>query len=156
MRGLRLGDGPKGVLRAALFLGGQGFPDDAQAAASHTSLDLDAWAKTVAAGTALAAADEVAIELDLPIASAASDDARSAGPGSGAVTLFHDANGNGVLDKGLFGIPREGFGFSANPTIWRGAPAFEDCRVYWRGPRPEIVITMVYLVGALSRQQHQK
>ena len=161
VRGLRLGEGPKGMLRAALFLQGRGFPDDAKAAASHASLDLEDWAKRVAAaGSSPAGAVDVTIELELPHTSGTSttsdEAARSAGSASGAVTLFHDANRNGVLDKGLFGIPREGFGFSANPTIWKGAPAFEDCRVSWDASRPEIVVSMVYLMGAVSSQQNKK
>ena len=34
--------------------------------------------------------------------------------GSYAVVVYHDANSNGVLDQGLFGIPTEGYGFSNN------------------------------------------
>lgn len=46
-------------------------------------------------------------------------------PGRYAVTVFHDSNANARLDTFL-GIPREGFGFSRNPTIRFGAPQFES------------------------------
>jgi len=44
-------------------------------------------------------------------------------PGDYAVAVIHDANGNGKLDT-FMGIPREGFGFSRNPTITFGPPSF--------------------------------
>ncbi|QDP18714.1 DUF2141 domain-containing protein [Sphingomonas xanthus] len=46
-------------------------------------------------------------------------------PGRYAVTLVHDENSNARLDM-FMGIPREGFGFSRNPTIRFGAPKFES------------------------------
>jgi uncharacterized protein (DUF2141 family) len=43
-----------------------------------------------------------------------------------AIAVFHDANSNQVLDKGLFGIPKEGYGFSNNARGWFGPPSFDD------------------------------
>lgn len=45
-------------------------------------------------------------------------------PGVYALAIFHDANANRKLDT-FMGIPREGFGFSRNPTIRFGAPHFD-------------------------------
>lgn len=45
--------------------------------------------------------------------------------GSYALSVLHDANANGRVDKTL-GIPREGFGFSRNPPIRFGPPKFES------------------------------
>ena len=42
-----------------------------------------------------------------------------------AVAVMHDEDGNKELKTGLFGIPREGFGFSNNPTVYFGAPSFD-------------------------------
>lgn len=42
-----------------------------------------------------------------------------------AVAVIHDANNNAKLDT-LLGIPREGFGFSRNPTINFGPPRFKS------------------------------
>lgn len=47
--------------------------------------------------------------------------------GSYAIALIHDENGNNKLDT-MFGIPREGFGFSRNPAIRFGAPKFAAAR----------------------------
>jgi len=52
--------------------------------------------------------------------------------GDYAVAVFHDANGNGKLDK-AFGIPREGFAFSQNPPLRPRAPTFKESRFTLRG-----------------------
>ncbi len=44
--------------------------------------------------------------------------------GNYAIALIHDENGNNRLDT-MFGIPREGFGFSRNPAIRFGPPRFD-------------------------------
>lgn len=45
--------------------------------------------------------------------------------GQYALSLIHDENGNGKLDKAVL-IPKEGFGFSRNPTITFGPPKFKS------------------------------
>ena len=45
-------------------------------------------------------------------------------PGSYAVAMYHDKNNNLQMDTNFFGIPKEGFGFSNNPTIFTGPPSF--------------------------------
>ncbi len=49
-------------------------------------------------------------------------------PGDYAVAVVDDQNGNHKLDKDFFGIPKEGFGISNNPTvsITTGTPKFRD------------------------------
>ncbi|MHC5727074.1 MAG: DUF2141 domain-containing protein [Nostoc sp.] len=49
-------------------------------------------------------------------------------PGTYAVAVVDDQNGNRKLDKDFFGIPKEGFGISKNPTvsIETGSPKFRD------------------------------
>lgn len=46
-------------------------------------------------------------------------------PGEYGFSAFHDENGNGVLDRGMFGIPKEGYGFGRNAVGDRGPPKFE-------------------------------
>lgn len=45
--------------------------------------------------------------------------------GSYAIAVIHDENANGKLDT-FAGIPREGVGFSRNPVLRFGAPAFKS------------------------------
>jgi uncharacterized protein (DUF2141 family) len=53
---------------------------------------------------------------------------RGVPPGQYALAIFHDANANRKLDT-FMGIPREGFGFSRNPTIRFGAPRFDKVSI---------------------------
>ncbi len=45
-----------------------------------------------------------------------------------ALAVFHDENHNGQLDKNLFGIPKEGFGFSNNPKVTFSQPTFSEAK----------------------------
>ncbi|BAY75443.1 hypothetical protein NIES25_18880 [Nostoc linckia NIES-25] len=49
-------------------------------------------------------------------------------PGTYAVAVVDDQNGDRKLNKDFFGIPTEGFGLSKNPTvsIQTGTPKFRD------------------------------
>lgn len=60
--------------------------------------------------------------------------------GDYAIKLYHDANGNGELDRNLFGIPSEGYGFSNNGGSM-GPPAFDEARFTISGDT-EISITL--------------
>ncbi|GGE74113.1 DUF2141 domain-containing protein [Massilia psychrophila] len=44
--------------------------------------------------------------------------------GEYAFAVFHDANANAKLDKNMFGIPTEGYGFSNNAMGAMGPPSF--------------------------------
>ncbi len=50
-------------------------------------------------------------------------------PGSYAVSVIHDENENGELDKNAIGIPSEGFGFGNNAMGMFGPPSFDDAKV---------------------------
>jgi len=45
-----------------------------------------------------------------------------------AVACFHDENGNGKLDTGLFGIPKEGTAASNDAKGTMGPPQFKDAK----------------------------
>lgn len=45
--------------------------------------------------------------------------------GTYAVRLFHDENNNKVMDTGIFGIPKEGWGCSNNVKPSFGPPKYE-------------------------------
>ncbi len=65
-------------------------------------------------------------------------------PGRYAVAIFHDEDSNGKLNKGLLGIPKEGFGFSNNPKILMGAPSFRAAAMEIIRPQTEIQIRLKY------------
>ena len=46
------------------------------------------------------------------------------------IAIFHDANGNGVMDKNMMGIPTENYGFSNNARATFSAPSFADASIF--------------------------
>lgn len=48
--------------------------------------------------------------------------------GTYAVSIIHDENSNGELDKGTFGIPTEDYAFSNNAKGMFGPPSFKDTK----------------------------
>jgi uncharacterized protein (DUF2141 family) len=64
-------------------------------------------------------------------------------PGSYAVSVIHDANGNGDIDLNMFGIPTEGYGFSNGARGTVGPPSFDSAAVrVGNGAPTQIVITL--------------
>jgi uncharacterized protein (DUF2141 family) len=49
-------------------------------------------------------------------------------PGTYAVSVMHDENGNQQLDKNFLGIPKEGYGVSNNHTHALGAPNWDESK----------------------------
>ena len=64
--------------------------------------------------------------------------------GDYAVSAIHDENRNGKLDKRLI-VPREGFGFSRNPPIGFGPPAFSAASFGLAGGPARQTIHMKYI-----------
>jgi uncharacterized protein (DUF2141 family) len=52
-----------------------------------------------------------------------------------AIAVFHDRNRNGLLDKNVWGIPIERYGFSNNPSSPFGPPSFAAAEI--RDLKPE-------------------
>ncbi|WP_266363534.1 DUF2141 domain-containing protein [Tellurirhabdus rosea] len=75
------------------------------------------------------------------------DDVRSVSlplePGWYAIAIFHDQNNNGQLDKKLFGIPKEPYGFSNNFRPVMSAPKFSDCRLQVERGEKRISIKLI-------------
>lgn len=66
-------------------------------------------------------------------------------PGSYAIAIIHDENGNGKLDT-FAGIPREGVGFSRNPAIRFGAPSFQSAQFVVTGSATRQDIKIKYFL----------
>jgi uncharacterized protein (DUF2141 family) len=65
--------------------------------------------------------------------------------GDYAISTYHDANGDGKMNKNAFGMPEEGFGFSQNPSIGFSAPSFDDTKFKVSGPKTSVNIQMKYM-----------
>ena len=66
-------------------------------------------------------------------------------PGTYAISVFHDENSNGKLDRKFMGIPREGVGASNDAKGHFGPPKFEAAAFPFSGRRLELKITINYL-----------
>lgn len=92
-----------GYLLLALFNAADGFPDNREKAFRKIRIKAEQ-------GT-------MKLEIkDLP-------------PGTYAFGVVHDENDNQKLDKGLFGIPKEGFCFSRQAMGTAGPPSFDAASV---------------------------
>jgi uncharacterized protein (DUF2141 family) len=85
----------KGTLKYLLFNDPEGYPDRAE--------------KSIRQGS-IPATQQTLLLSDLE-------------PGEYAMTFIHDENNNGKLDTRM-GLPAESFGFSENPVIFFGPPAW--------------------------------
>ncbi|WP_309750937.1 DUF2141 domain-containing protein [Novosphingobium sp.] len=96
----------KGLIRVAVCPPQAGFPD--------------CKAKVVRTASLPIANGQAAVSFD------------GLAPGSYAVSVFHDANANGKLDR-FAGIPKEGYGFSRNPGFKPRAPRFAEAELVLSG-----------------------
>ena len=108
----------QGVVCLKIFSGRQGFPSENDTVADQACVSIDAIPLTVTFN-------------DLAF-------------GNYAIALYHDSNGDGQLNRGAFGIPVEGFGFSNNPAIRMGPAEFEEAMFFWAGANSAITIQMQY------------
>lgn len=66
-------------------------------------------------------------------------------PGSYAISVVHDENKNFKLDKNMLGVPKEGYGFSNNPSAKFGAPSFSESKfVLLKSEIKKLEIKMIY------------
>jgi uncharacterized protein (DUF2141 family) len=66
-------------------------------------------------------------------------------PGRYAAQGFHDENGNGKVDRGLFGIPKEGVGFSNDAPIRLAPPKLSEALFDFAGAEtPRITFKLRY------------
>jgi uncharacterized protein (DUF2141 family) len=65
-------------------------------------------------------------------------------PGTYAVTVHHDENNDGQINRNLLGIPREGYGFSNDAQGTVGPPSFAKAAVTLAQTDEVITITLRY------------
>ena len=65
-------------------------------------------------------------------------------PGTYALAVYHDENGNRKFDRGFLGIPLEGYGFSNDAGVFFGPPDFAEAAVTVPGKGSRITIRMTY------------
>ena len=70
-------------------------------------------------------------------------------PGDYAISVFHDENSNGKLDRNFMGMPKEGVGASNDAKGSFGPPKFADARFPYKGGPQELMIHLRYLLAPL-------
>lgn len=113
--GLRSNDGQVGC---ALYNSAKGYPKDASAALEQRFCPIE---------------KNAAVCTFHPVPA-----------GTYAVACFHDANKNGKLDKGIFGIPQEGVCASNGATGTFGPPSFQDAKFDTSGAARDVPVRMKY------------
>lgn len=106
----------KGNLGTVLFKSADGWPEDIKKAYRDGPAPIPPGAK---AGTA--------VWKNLPA-------------GTYGVAAIHDENSNGRLDRNVFGIPKEGFGFANNPHVGLTVPRFQVALVHVTCPVTDTTI----------------
>ena len=66
-------------------------------------------------------------------------------PGVYAIQVFHDDTGGGVIHRGLFGIPREGIGFSNDAKLHIRGPRFDEAAIVVAEPVARASLGLRYL-----------
>lgn len=83
-------------------------------------------------------------KLSLPARSSMTARFEDVPPGTYAIALIHDENGNNKMDLAVF-IPKEGFGMSRNPKIGMGPPSFKSAAFAVGAAGVKLPITMKYM-----------
>lgn len=117
----------RGAAIVSLFTGPEGFPEEVAASLATVS-------------AAISNGRAVATFAAVPY-------------GEYAVSVLHDEDGDGRMASGLFGAPREGFGFSGSPDYRFGPPAFADVSFLLLVPQRELAVTVRY---ETARRLHQE
>jgi len=115
---VRLTQDAHGDLAYLVFSSPSGFPGDRGKAIRHGFLPIPAGAR------------QMRIDTDLP-------------PGTYAVSVYEDLNGNHKLDHNFLGIPREPVGASNNPQTRIGPPHFDQCSFHIGTVPQNITINLV-------------
>ena len=115
---VRLTDGAHGDMAYLIFSSLSGFPGDRNKAVRHGFLPIPVGAQ------------QMRIDTDLL-------------PGTYAVSVYEDLNGNHKLDHNFLGIPQEPVGASNNPKTRIGPPRFDECSFHIGTTSTNITITLV-------------
>ncbi len=104
----------EGKIRAVLFRGRDGFPDENEKAFKRLSVDAEKGKTTF-------------VFENVPY-------------GEYAISLLHDKNENGKMDTNFVGYPQEGYGISNNKNPGFSMPKYEDAHFQHQSSPDRILI----------------
>ncbi len=67
-----------------------------------------------------------------------------AAPGTYAIAVYHDEDGDRNFNRSMIGLPTEGYGFSNDAPVTLGPPSFASARFTARPGDNPVVITLKY------------
>lgn len=105
-----------GVIRVLIFDKEDGFPEEPKNAIKALSLPVSNLSA------------KVTVE-NLP-------------SGNYAISVFHDEDSDGQIQKNNFGIPLDSYGFSNNPNLYFGPPSFSKCAVQVKNSTVKVEIKL--------------
>jgi uncharacterized protein (DUF2141 family) len=108
----------KGLLGAELFTSAAGWPEDVERAFRHASFPIQGDHAT-------------AVFDHLPA-------------GRYGIVVLHDENENKKLDRNVFQVPKEGFGFANNPHVALSAPPIEKATIPVTCPSTTTDVKLIY------------
>ena len=65
--------------------------------------------------------------------------------GEYSVSVIHDVNENGKLDKNVVGVPKEGFGFSNVSLGWFGPPSYDNTKFELSSENVKVTVKLKHL-----------
>ena len=65
-------------------------------------------------------------------------------PGTYAVAVFHAENNETQMETGMFGRPKQGYGFSRNPSSGLGPPDFSSAAFDYKGGNLNMPVRLNY------------
>ncbi|PLX78493.1 MAG: hypothetical protein C0616_14480 [Desulfuromonas sp.] len=93
----------EGTALVSIFAGSDGFPDNTDRAVANLEVPISEGKATLSTEP-------------LPY-------------GRYGISVLHDENNNGIMDRNLLGLPTEGFGFSGKADVTFGPPEFQEVRI---------------------------
>jgi uncharacterized protein (DUF2141 family) len=108
----------KGLLGAELFTSSAGWPEEVDKSFRHEHFPIEG--------------DHATARFDhIPA-------------GKYGVVVLHDENENRKLDRNVFMVPKEGFGFANNPRVFLAAPPIEKATIPVTCPATTTEIRLIY------------
>ncbi|NJN87771.1 MAG: DUF2141 domain-containing protein [Leptolyngbyaceae cyanobacterium SL_7_1] len=108
-----------------LFSGRQGFPNDDEAMVKRECVSISEHLATSENADFTVTFDDLTY-------------------GTYALAIYHDRNQDGELNRGMFGMPIEGYGFSNDAPAVDGPAQFDDAVFFLAGSNTTIAIRMKY------------
>ena len=103
----------------------------------------------LAFGAATAASAQSSGKLNVSVAGVRNDNGsvrcgNGVPAGKYAIAVFHAEHNETQMETGMFGKPKQGYGFSNNPSSTFGPPSFESAAFTYKGGALQVPVRLSY------------